>query len=253
MGRLVETTERLIQLYEATDRPEQVIEWKKRQALAKSAVEAATRRESGASHAQHGQFAEAAVDFARVIELRPGDHEVWHWQAAALVQAGQLEAYREHRRRSLELFGRTTDPNTAERIAKDYLILPSSEAVLETAAKMAETAVNAATNHSDATWFHFAKGLAEYRQRRFASAMDWMQKVLSIAGDVPERDVEGYMVLAMAQYHSKQTEEARATFAKGVQIAERKLPKLDSGDFGNWVDWIIAHALMKEAKALIQL
>jgi Flp pilus assembly protein TadD len=256
--RLVEASERIVRLYEATGRPEQAAEWKKRQALAQaaaqSAPEAAARRASGFDHARHGRFTEAAADFARVIELRPDDHEVWHWQTVTLVQGGQLDAYRELRRRSVELFGQTTDPNAAERIAKDYLMLPSFEPDLATAARMAETAVSTATNHTDMTWFQFAKGLAEYRQGHFAGAMDWMQKVLSHAGENFNRDVEAYMVLAMAQHRSQRADEANAAFAKGVEIAESKLPKLDSGDLGNgWIDWIIAHALMREAKALIEV
>jgi Flp pilus assembly protein TadD len=118
---------------------------------------------------------------------------------------------------------------------------------------MAETAVNAPTNHSSMIWFRFAKGLAEYRQGRFGSAVEWTQKVLSRQGADPERDVEAYMVLAMAQYRSGQADEARITLAKGVEIAEKKLPRLDSGDLGDgWLDWIIAQELMREAKALIQ-
>jgi hypothetical protein len=118
---------------------------------------------------------------------------------------------------------------------------------------MAETAVNAPTNHSDMTWFRFAKGLAEYRQGHFAGAAEWMQKVLSHAGADFNRDVEAYMVLAMAHYQTKHSEEAGVTLAKGLEIAEKKLPKLDSGDLGGgWLDWIIAHALMAEAQALIE-
>jgi len=31
------------------------------------------------------------------------------------------------------------------------------------------------------------------------------------------------------------------------------LPKLESGDLGDgWLDWIIAHALMREAQAMIE-
>jgi hypothetical protein len=57
----------------------------------------------------------------------------------------------------------------------------------------------------------------------------------------------------MAQHCSKQADEANAALAKGVEIAESNLPKLDSGDLGDgWIDWIIAHALMREAKALIE-
>ena len=69
------------------------------------------------------------------------------------------------------------------------------------------------------------------------------------------RYVSSYMVLAMAQHQLKQHDEARAAFAKGIEIKEAKLPKLDSGDLGTewyWRDWIVAHALMNEATALIE-
>jgi hypothetical protein len=80
-----------------------------------------------------------------------------------------------------------------------------------------------------------------------------MQKVLSHAGNDFNRDVEAYMVLAMAQHRSNQAEEAGVALAKGVEIAERKLPKIEGGDIGDgWIDWIIAHALMREATALVQ-
>jgi hypothetical protein len=59
------------------------------------------------------------------------------------------------------------------------------------------------------------------------------------------------MVLAMSQYQLGQIEQAHASLAKGIEM-EEKLPKLESGDLGNdWNDVIIAHALMKEAKAMI--
>jgi hypothetical protein len=61
------------------------------------------------------------------------------------------------------------------------------------------------------------------------------------------------MVLAMAQYRLQQTDEARAALAKGVEIERTKLPQLESGVVGgNWLDWIIAHALRREAQALIE-
>jgi len=74
-------------------------------------------------------------------------------------------------------------------------------------------------------------------------------------GDGHMRYVQSYVVLAMAQQQLKQPEEATKAFAKRLEIEEAKLPKLDSGDLGTgwyWRDWIIAHALMNEAKALIQ-
>ena len=118
---------------------------------------------------------------------------------------------------------------------------------------MTDTAISAGTNHPAITWFHFAKGLAEYRQDRFASAVDWMQKVLTHAGDDPNRDVEAVTVIAMAQHRLKRFDEARTFLAKGINMANTKLAKGDSGDLGDgWIDWIIAHALLREAEALIE-
>ena len=62
------------------------------------------------------------------------------------------------------------------------------------------------------------------------------------------------MTLAMAQHQLKRFEEARATQQQGIQFADEHFPKITNQsapeDRGN--DWIIANALMREAKALIQ-
>jgi hypothetical protein len=66
------------------------------------------------------------------------------------------------------------------------------------------------------------------------------------------RDVEAYMVLALAQYGSGQLAQAQATLAKGIETAEARLPKLDGGDLEDgWIDRIVAHILMTEAKGFI--
>jgi hypothetical protein len=117
----------------------------------------------------------------------------------------------------------------------------------------ANTGVTAGKDSRDLPWFQLCKGLAGYRQEHFANSIDWTQKALSHEGEDLNRDLEARMVLAMAQYRSQQIGEARVSLAKGVEIAEKKLPKLESGDLGDgWRDWIIAQALLREAKALIE-
>jgi hypothetical protein len=168
------------------------------------------------------------------------------------VQVRDLDGYRKTCRQAVAQFRGTQDPITAERIAKDCLMLPDSGVDLSLVGAWADTAVTAGKDSGDLPWFQLCKGLAEYRQGHFAGAVDWTQKVLSQTGHDQERDLQAYMVLAMAQYGSKQAEEARAVLAKGVEIAEKKLPRLDSGNLGNWIDWIIAHTLMREAKTFIE-
>jgi len=45
----------------------------------------------------------------------------------------------------------------------------------------------------------------------------------------------------------------QAALAEAVQLAETRLPQLDSGDPGAlWHHWLIAHILLREARALIE-
>jgi tetratricopeptide (TPR) repeat protein len=215
--------------------------------------------------ARLGRWQQAASDLTRARDLRPGEGRFWHGSAAVLIQKGDLEAYSEHRRRSLEQFASTRDADTAEPIAKDCLIVPVPEDQLSKAAKLADDAFVLAKNNGRLTWYECCKGLAEYRLGHFANAAEWMQKVLSRSGDpkapIPAargtgdsmaRDVEAWAVLAMAQQRLKQDEGARVSLAKGVDLAREKLPRVGTEDLGTeWVDWIIAQALLHEASGLI--
>jgi WD40 repeat protein/serine/threonine protein kinase len=200
------------------------------------------------------QWQAAAADFEQAIEYNPTDHFFWQWLAPLLVQTGQLDSYREHCRKSLERFGKTTDPYTADCIAKDCLILPDAGVNLDTVAGMSETAVTKGQHSGALPWFQFGKGLAEYRQGRFAAAADWMGIVVTnVTITSYARDVctEALMVLAMSQYQSRQVEQARSTLAKGTEM-EQTLPKLESGDVYEYsIDRLIAHVLMREAKTMI--
>ncbi len=206
----------------------------------------------GDFRARVGRWSDAAADFAKAVELEPDNVENYHRLAPLLVQSGRLDAYRELCRKSVERFANTRSPAVAERVAKDCLILPASGADLETVMTMADIAVSAGTNHSGINWIRVTKSLAEYRQGRWASAVEWTEQALTDPG-VNERDAEAYLILAMAKQHLNQPGEAHAALAKAVEIAETKLPKLESGDLGElWGDWIIAHVLMSEAKLLIE-
>jgi tetratricopeptide (TPR) repeat protein len=154
----------------------------------------------------------------------------------------------------LALFGATTDPEVARRVAKDCLIMPSPGVDIEAAGRLAEMALSGATNSSaPVAYFQFTKGLAEYRLGRFDSAAEWQQKTLNATRNPSWLEAQAFLALAMAQHQLKHPAEAGAALAKGVEVIDTKLPKLESGDLGyDWGDWIIAHVLMREAKALIE-
>src|SRR5256886_1688192 len=206
----------------------------------------------GVVHAHREQWASAVKNYTRVVELMPTDHEAYHCLAPLLVQTGDLESYRRHCERILRQFAGTSNPVVAERMAKDCLFVPPPASDFNAIAKMVETAVAAGKDHPYWPYFQFVKGLAEYRQGHFASAAEWLRKVVGQTGDM-YRTVQAHMALAMAQHQLKQTEEARIKLAKGLEIADTHFPKPGKASLDEqWHDWIIAHTLMREARALIE-
>jgi tetratricopeptide (TPR) repeat protein len=204
--------------------------------------------------ARRGRWKEAATDVAKVLELEPDRPVDWISLATLLLVDGDTAGYRNHCEAMLARFGATKEPNYAQRISKVCLLLPVRGEDLTKSASLADLALSSGPN----TWRDYTKGLAEYRQGRFTNAVNWTEKVLAKPASATRTayDVlyaQDAMVLAMAHYHLGQTNEARAVLAKGNEIIETKLPKLEGGDLGiYWVDWIITQVLMSEAKALIE-
>jgi serine/threonine protein kinase len=211
-------------------------------------------------HAEHTRWQAAFSYFTMLNDLFPDDNAVdypamiHHSLAPLLVQMGDIEGYRRHCQQALVQFGGTKHPLIADRIAKDCSILASSGVDLDVVAKMLDTALTEREHYPNLSiFFETTKALAEYRRGRYASAVEWSQKRLP-AGRTPFRNAEAYLVLAMAQHQLQRPQEARAALAEGVRIVDTEMPKLEGGDLGmgEWQDWIITHALLNEAKALIE-
>ena len=206
----------------------------------------------GIYHARTAQWSLAIADFLKIVQMEPANHEAYHALAALYVQAGDWPNYHSLCDQLRSQFGSiTNDPRIADRMAKDCLILPSDPAGLLIDAKLANVAVTFDETSAANPWFQFCKGLAEYRLGNFEAAKQWMQQALQKINEGSTRDVEAYMVLAMAQWQLNEPAKARASLAKGVKLAGRRLPAETSGDVGDgWIDWIFAHSLLREASSL---
>ncbi len=203
--------------------------------------------------ARLGQWPEAINDLRRACELRPFQDLFWQSLTAALVQHGDIEAYRDLCRTCLDRFGTTKEALTAARIAKDCLVLPSSGVDYEIVGKMIQVAASADLDVSSSAWLQTAKGLAEYRVGHFASAVDYAQQALGKPDLQRFRDVQAKMVLAMAQHQLKRFGESRTALSEGERIDKTELSNPESGDLGTgWPDRVFAQALLREATELIE-
>jgi len=198
-----------------------------------------------------GKWVEAAADLKKVIEMEPEQH--FHYLALGpiLVHLGDIQGYKELRDASLKRFGSTQSPMVAERISKTALILPCPAPELHLAAALAERAVTIGEGHFYFAYFQFAKALAEYRTGRLEESVHWCQAVLA-GKEESVREAQTCFVLAMAESGLKHPKEAQAALAKGAELLGRE-PKLDSGEVGGaFGDILMAHALMREARALLE-
>jgi tetratricopeptide (TPR) repeat protein len=195
---------------------------------------------------------QAIADLSQAVRLEPENHELYHLLAPLLVENGDLDAYRDHCAKVVELFAKTTEPHVAERMAKDCLILPTSGVELHVVENMANTAIGAGENHGWWTYFQFVKGLCEYRQQRFASSVEWMETVLAKRGGEPFRDAQAQLVLAMAHDQLKEAEQARAALAEASVVIDSNSTTAPGVLNTSWYDWLIARALQREARALIE-
>jgi Flp pilus assembly protein TadD len=204
--------------------------------------------------ARKGEWPQATEKFLKLARLEPNNHHVYQALAALYAQMGQVHGYQEVRAQILATFGSTTnDPRIADRMAKSCLILPPEPQDLVKIARLADISVTFDAKSAATAWFQFCKGFAEYRQGHFKEAQRWMGKVLEHVAEGSTRDVEAYMVLAMAQHQSGQLALAQDTFAEGNRVAQRRLPDLSSGDIeSGWTDWVLARALIREAGEVLR-
>lgn len=187
---------------------------------------------------------------ATALGLQPNEAAYNHMLAVLLVETGDVEACRQQCRQELARFRDTKNPYIAQGMVIDCLALPGSGTDLAAVSAWADTAVTD-TSGVDLPSFQLAKGLAEFRNGRFAEATEWMHKALNHSNSRDERDLAASAVLAMAQQALDQLQEAHAALARASEI-EARLPKSESGDLGaNWDGWILGHALLREAQVLI--
>jgi serine/threonine-protein kinase len=191
---------------------------------------------------RQGRGREVQVGWRKSLDANPHEPDAWFGYAELCLFLGQQEEYRRARLALLDRFGATTNPFIAEPVGRACLLLAGTEDELRKAAGLTDRAV--AAKGSTPGWIYryylFAKGLAEYRQGRLASAISMMKGEASkVMGPAPR------LILAMAQHDQGQKLQARKTLATAIVAFDWSSAQADSRDV-----WI-SHILRREAEALI--
>jgi len=197
---------------------------------------------------RHGHMEAALSDFSRCAELVSMDPYLFHRLAPLLAVTGDRSRYRRLCQEMLTKCKGEKDPAVCDVVAKDCLIIPpTSEQDLREATRLADRALAAPSNHFAMPWFELCKGLAEYRQRHAAAALQWGQKALAGPGSTPERDALAYTLVAMSEFQTGLRTEARTDLSRGAELASRPLPAAPA-----WTDFLVARILLAEAQGLMK-
>jgi serine/threonine-protein kinase len=189
-----------------------------------------------------GRGAEAQAGWRRALDANPPEHTAWVGYPELCLFLGQQQEYQRVRRALLARFGATANPYVAEPIGRACLLLPAAGDELGKAVALVDRAVaaKASTPEWIFRYFLLAKGLAEYRQGRLASAISMMEgQASTVMGPAPR------LTLAMAQHNLGQRGQARKTLARAIVAFDWSAAQADIRDV-----WI-AHLLRREAEALI--
>ncbi|HKR32657.1 MAG TPA: serine/threonine-protein kinase, partial [Terriglobales bacterium] len=200
--------------------------------------------------AKRGRWNDAEILADELRKADPTDSDLYHLQVPLLVAKNDVERYRRLCGEIISRFGNATNPSVADQMAKDCLILPGSGADLKVVAALANVAVTHGSNSSSLPYFRLCKALAEFRLSHYGEAIKWAQLASESRLRYPKADA--LAVIAMSQFNLKQADEARVTLAACNKMFEEKIPKAGEEPGDEWRDWIVAQALLSEAKRMIE-
>jgi len=198
---------------------------------------------------RQGRWSEAADATATLMQHQPAEYYWAYAMAALLAEAHNRPAYEQLCQRIPAAFIETTNPYIAWRIAEGCLLLPSSGANPRLVEELATKAVTLGNGDSGIGYFRACKALSEYREGRFAQAVEWAEQA-RINSDV-FACAEACAVLAMSQWWLGLKDGARDTVAEGNRLVP-EVPSTQTPDLGDgWLDWLVARILLNEATELI--
>jgi hypothetical protein len=209
--------------------------------------------------AARGQWREALPDAVKAVECDPALVLNYASLMTLLAAVDDVDDYQRYRRKVLARFEGMDGRGFGERLAKVCLLRPAPLEEATTFDKWAAAQLDIGVPGRDPylPYCQSTMAMAEYRVGHFKEAADWSRKSIAdpFYGAGKSRYVQSYMVLAMSLFRLDLHGEAQEALAKGIQIEQAQLPKLDDGDIGPgwyWRDWIVAHELMNEAKGVIE-
>jgi len=217
-----------------------------------AALRAADPLEQGRMHAARREWAQAAACYARAIKVAPTeDGHFWFEYAALLLLSGDRPGYSRACAHMIEKCGKAGGPR-AYHVARACTLAPDAVPDASLPRHLAEKELQGS---AQAFWSLTEQGALHCRAGRFPDAIALFEQ--SLRADPKEgRVVLNWLWLALAQQRLGKSEEARRWLDKATAWLDQYrdgMPDRAEVEFGLHLhNWLEAHALRREAEALIR-
>jgi serine/threonine-protein kinase len=182
-----------------------------------------------------GRAQQTCTLWQKALAGDPPDFEARDGYAELCLFLERTDEYRHECTILLDRFGPRADARIAERIAEACLLMPASDADVESAAALVERA------RPDAT---FLRGLLEYRRNRLDAAVPIFQKAAT-GEEVPIVGRTPILLLALIAQRQGDDRGARKLLATGVYGIDWR-----TANAAEWTSWMW-HAIRREAETAI--
>ncbi len=187
-----------------------------------------------------GKIEDALALWKKQLKATPDDTNIWEGYPEFCIHLKHNDDYESARAQQLAIFAASHEPIVCERVGRTCIIKPAPPEMLQKATALIESAVAKSRNSNLEPYFLFSKGLAEYRNGSFETAIDTMNGKASLTYKPAPA-----LVQAMAEFQLGHADLARTLYTRA--IASYDWNKADSNDHQFWM----YEQLRDEAAALI--
>jgi tetratricopeptide (TPR) repeat protein len=189
----------------------------------------------GMYYARWQKLEKAIPNYVKCATIQPTNDMSFHCLLPLLARTGRTNEFDLWRHKALDQFGSTKDPEAAERMALDCLILPAPEEVMRRAMQMLDNI--GATGPRPAA--EFAKGLAEYREGKFSLAAGRLEQTVDSLTN-SNQATQARLILAMAHHKLGRPD--------GTPIPSESQLSLGGGD---WYEQTTTGLFAREARGVL--
>jgi serine/threonine protein kinase len=168
----------------------------------------------GMIHARYGRLPRAVTNYIKCSTVQPTNDLNFHCLLPLLALTGRTNDFEEWRRKALDQFQSTTDPEVAERMALDCLILPAPAGIAQRTLKMIDNNETMPPRPTD----EFVKGLAEYRLGQFAPAAARLEKAVEFLPNT-NAATQARLILAMARHQMDKADDTPIINEKQLSLS----------------------------------